>query len=293
MKKAAFYIFLAINYCVTLLPLRVLYIFSDLLFLLLYYFPSYRRDVVAKNLRNAFPEKSEKELSIIARRYYRHMADLFIETLKLTHMGPAELKKRFHFRDLTLLNRYFDQGKDILAVCSHYNNWEWLSSMPLFTEVKALTVYKPLANKSFDRFMYNLRAKHGVEPSPMNSILKSLVTARKEKQLTVTAFIADQTPPKGEHVYWVPFLNQETSFYQGTERVAKMLDMPVVFVHIIKVRRGYYELELSLITDTPKDEAPGVITAKHAGALEDVIREKPEYWLWSHRRWKHKRPANE
>lgn len=293
MKKILFYIFKSINYCITLLPLRVLYIFSDLLFVVLYHFPSYRRKVVEKNLRMSFPEKSEQERQEIARRFYRHLADLFIETLKVTHMGPKEIKRRFVFRDMTLLNRFFDQGKDVLAVCSHYNNWEWLSSMPLNSHVKALTVYKPLVNKHFDQFMFNLRAKYGVLPAPMNSILKVLIKSRKEKIQTVAAFIADQTPPKGEHVFWVDFLNQETSFYPGTEKVAMMLDMPVVFVHIIKMRRGYYEVELTLISESPKSEAPGTITEKHARKLESIIREKPEYWLWSHKRWKHKRPVNE
>lgn len=293
MKGILFYIFYFLNYFITLLPLRVLYIFSDFLFLILYYFPSYRRNVVAKNLENSFPEKSEKERKKIARRFYRHMADLFVETLKVTHMGPREISRRFKFSDPSFLEYYYSQGRDVLAVCSHYNNWEWLSGVPLATKFKALTIYKPLNNKYFDRFIFRLRSKYGVDPSPMQSVLKSILKYRKEKILTVSAFIADQTPPKGEHIHWSHFLNQETAFYNGTEKVAVMLDMVVVFIHIIKVKRGYYEIEAELITEHPKSEPPGSITEKHVKCLEKIIIEKPEYWLWSHRRWKHKRPVNE
>ena len=293
MQRILFYIFWIFNYLITLLPLKILYLFSDFLFLILYYFPSYRRNVVAKNLRNAFPEKSEEERKAMGRRFYRHMADLFIETLKVTHMSPKEMSRRFRFRDMTLLDRLYDEGRDVLAVCSHYNNWEWLSSMPLYTRFRALTIYKPLKNTYFDRFMINTRSMYGVEPAPMQNILKVLIKHRREKVQTVAAFIADQTPPKGEHVHWTTFLNQETAFYTGTEKVAVMLDMPVVFVHIIKVKRGYYEAEVSLISENPKSEEPGAITEKHIHLLEEVIKEKPEYWLWSHRRWKYKRPADE
>jgi Kdo2-lipid IVA lauroyltransferase/acyltransferase len=293
MKKILFYIFRIFSYFITLLPLRVLYIFSDFLFLLLYYFPSYRREVVSKNLRNAFPEKSEKERKTIERRFYRHMADLFVESVKVTHMGPKQMSRRFRFRDMTLLDRLFDEDRDVLAVCNHYNNWEWLSSMPLYSRFRALTIYKPLKNKYFDRYMFDLRSKYGVEPAPMQNILKVLIKHRKENVKTVSAFIADQAPPKGEHVHWAHFLNQETAFYTGTEKVAVMLNMAVVFVHIIKVRRGYYEVEVTPVSENPKAEEPGAITEKHIHILEEIIREKPEYWLWSHKRWKHKRPVNE
>ena len=289
MKIAGFYIFYALNWVMTLLPLRALYLLSDILFVALYYFPSYRRKVVTRNLRNSFPEKSDEELRVIARRFYRHMADLFTETLKITHMSERQIIRRFRFRDMTLINRLYDEGKDIIAVCSHYNNWEWLSSMPLLSRYTAMTIYKPLTNKYFDRFMIRLRSKFGVVPSPMQSILRELIRRRKENDRTITAFIADQTPGKNDHIYWTSFLNQETAIYTGTEKVAVMLDMPVVFIHIIKVKRGYYEVETRLISEHPKNEPVNAITEKHVRMLEDVIRQQPEYWLWSHRRWKRKK----
>jgi Kdo2-lipid IVA lauroyltransferase/acyltransferase len=293
MKKVLFYILYAFISLITLLPLRALYLLSDLMFVLLYYFPSYRRDVVAKNLLNSFPEKSEEERKIIARRYYRHMADLIVETLKGMHISDREIKKRFVVKDTELYERYYNQGRDVLAVCSHYNNWEWLASFQLSTRLKSLTVYKPLTDKYFDRLMLNIRSRYGADVAPMSSILKRLIKYKQEKVPTISAFVADQTPPRGEHVHWTTFLNQDTSFYIGTEKVAVMLDMVVIFIHVKKVKRGYYEAESTLVSEHPKDEKPGEITEKHVRLLENVIKEEPEYWLWSHRRWKHKRPVNE
>ena len=293
MKAFLFYIFYAFIWVVTLLPLRALYLLSDFFFLILYYFPSYRRDVVAKNLKNSFPEQSEKERNEIARRFYRHLADLFVETLKAIHMSPKQIRKRFIFKDPVLVEKFYAEGRDIIAVCSHYNNWEWLSSGQLTLPLQTITIYKPLSNKNFDRMMVRLRSKYGAETAPMSSILKRILTHRKKKETTISAFIADQTPPQGEHVHWTTFLNQDTSFYLGAEKIAVALDMAVVFVHIKKIKRGYYEAETVLITDNPKNEQPGVITERHIRELEKVIMEKPEYWLWSHRRWKHKRPENE
>lgn len=289
MQRIGFYIFFALNYVITLLPLRVLYIFSDIIFVLLFYFPSYRKKVVEANLRNAFPEKGKAELDRISRKYYRHLADLFTETLKVTHMSSREISRRFRFRDMTLIDRLYGEGRDIVAVCSHYNNWEWLSSMPLNSGYTGMTIYKPLKNKYFDKLMYDLRSKYGVVASPMQSILREMIKRRKNGELTVTAFIADQTPPPDEHTYWTSFLNQETGFFTGPEKVAVKLDMAVIFVHIIKFRRGYYEVEASLISESPKNETPFAITEKHVRKLEEIIREQPEFWLWSHRRWKHKR----
>jgi len=291
MKGFAFYIFYGINYLITLLPLPVLYLSSDFFYLILYYIAGYRRKVVATNLRNSFPEKSEAERKIIERRFYRHISDLFVEALKATHLSPKQISKRFKVRDWTLAERLCREGKDAIFVCSHYNNWEWASSLTITSPYTGFTVYKPLKNKYFDRFIFNLRTKYGVIASPMQRILRDLVTFRKKNIRTGTAFIADQTPPLNENVYWTTFLNQDTDFYRGAEKVAIMLDMPVIYLNVIKVKRGYYEVEIKLITEHPREEKPDFITARTVEILEEIIRDKPEYWLWSHRRWKHKKPV--
>jgi KDO2-lipid IV(A) lauroyltransferase len=291
MKALGYYIFFGFNYLITLLPLRVLYLFSDLFYLALYYLAGYRRKVVAANLRNAFPEKSEEERKKIERRFYRHLSDLFVETLKATHMSPKQISRRFAIRDLSGFDRLYREGRSVIALASHYNNWEWFSAVQLAAPFRILTIYKPLKNKYFDQFILNLRTKFGTWASPMHNILRDLVKFRNEKILTMSGFIADQAPPPDEHAYWTTFLNQETGFFRGAEKVAVKYDMPVIFVNINKVKRGYYELDFKLLTDHPGKEAPGYITSRYAEMLEAVIREKPEYWLWSHRRWKHKKPV--
>jgi KDO2-lipid IV(A) lauroyltransferase len=291
MKAIGFYIFFGINYLITLLPLRVLYFFSDFFYLVLYYLAGYRRKVVAANLRNAFPEKSEAERKKIERRFYRHLSDLFVETLKATHMSHEQISRRVTVRDLVDLDRLYREGRNIIALCSHYNNWEWLSSMQPVHRYTTLTIYKPLKNKYFDHFINNLRTKYGVWASPMENIVRDLARFRNEKILTMSAFIADQTPPLDKHVFWTTFLNQETGFFRGAEKLAVKYDMPVIFVYITKIKRGYYEISFELITEHPGKEAPGFITSRYAEMLEAVIKEKPEYWLWSHRRWKHKKPV--
>jgi Kdo2-lipid IVA lauroyltransferase/acyltransferase len=292
MKAIGYYIFFGLNYLITLLPLRVLYLFSDLFYVVLYHLAGYRRKVVSANLRNSFPEKTETERKEIEHRFYRHLCDLFVEALKVTHMSPKQISRRFIVRDLSGLARLHHEGKNVVALCSHYNNWEWFSSIPLVTPYKLLSIYKPLTNKYFDKFILNLRSKFGMLMSPMQHILRDLIKYRNEKILTISGFIADQTPPPDEHAYWTTFLNQETGFFRGAEKLAVKYDMPVIFVNITKIKRGYYEVAFELITDHPGNEAPGFITARYAEMLEAVIREKPEYWLWSHRRWKYKKPLS-
>jgi len=291
MKAIGFYIFYGINYLITMLPLRVLYLFSDLFYLVLYYLAGYRRKVVAANLRNAFPEKSEVERKKIERRFYRHLADLFVETLKATHMSPEQISRRFAVRDVSDFDRLYKDGRSVIALCSHYSNWEWFSAVQLATPFRVLVIYKPLKNKHFDQFILNLRTKYGTWVSPMQNILRDLIKFRNEKILTISGFIADQTPPPDEHAYWTTFLNQETGFFRGAEKLALKYDLPVIFVNITKLKRGYYELVFELMTDHPGKESPDFITTRYAEMLEAVIREKPEYWLWSHRRWKYKKPV--
>jgi len=292
MKAIGFYIFFGINYLITLLPLRVLYLFSDFFYLVMYYIAGYRRKVVAANLRNAFPEKSEAERKEIERRFYKHLCDLFVETLKITHMSPGQISRRIIVRDLSGVDRLYSEGKSLIALTSHYNNWEWFSAVPLVIPYKVLSIYKPLTNKYFDQFILSLRTKFGMLVSPMQNILRDLIKYRNEKILTISGFIADQTPPPDEHAYWTTFLNQETGFFRGAEKLAVKYDIPVIFVNTTKIKRGYYEVAFEIITDHPVKEAPGFITSRYAEMLEGVIKEKPEYWLWSHRRWKYKKPLS-
>lgn len=289
MGTIVFYLFYCINWIMTLLPLRFLYLFSDMLFVVLYYFPSYRRQVVSANLKNAFPEKTDHELAIIEKKFYRHLADLFIETLKLTHMSSRQLKKRFIVSNLEILRKLKSEGRNIVAVCGHFSNWEWMTVVPLFTDYKVVTIYKPLESKRFENFLNSLRIKYGMVLTPMSKIIREIITDRENGVKTIYAFIADQIPAKGDINYWTQFLNQETAVYLGAEKIASKYDMAVVFFNNQKIRRGYYNISVELLLEYTKGLPAYAVTEKHVKRLEEQIRAKPEYWIWSHRRWKHKR----
>lgn len=291
MGAVFYYLFYGINWLVTLLPLRVLYIFSDIVYLLLYYFPSYRRKVVATNLKNSFPEKNEEELKCIEKKFYKHLADVFIETFKLTHISRSQLMRRFTISNIEIIEKLFDEKRDTIAVLGHYNNWEWLAIFPLYTKYKSVSIYKPLQNKFFDRFINNLRSQNGMVLTPMSKIIREIINDRNNNINTISAFISDQTPVKSEIKYWTTFLNQDTPIYMGTEKVASKYDMAVVFFNIQKIKRGYYNLSIELLFDHTAGLPEHQITETHVKRLEEIIREKPEYWIWSHRRWKHKKPV--
>jgi KDO2-lipid IV(A) lauroyltransferase len=290
MGAIGFYIFYILNSIFTLLPLRILYLFSDLLFLALFYFPSYRRKTVTQNLKNAFPDKSGDEIRIIEKKYYRHLADIFIETLKLSNMRMNQIAKRMKLTNPETMKRLFDEDRDVLAVLGHYNNWEWLQSINYYTDYLIVSIYKPLQDKRFDRFMRHIRGKWGMILTPMSSIVREIVRLRNSGTRTIYSFITDQTPAKKDIRYWTRFLNQDTAVYTGVEKVALRYDMAVVFFNVQKVKRGYYEVTTEVLFEHTAGLPENVITEGHIRKLEEVIKEKPEYWIWSHRRWKHKRP---
>ena len=259
--KAAYYIFFALNWLVTLLPLRILYITSDFLYYLLYYILSYRKKVVFENLRNSFPEKGEEEITELAKKYYRHFGDLIVEVLKLTHMSHRELKKRMDVVNPEIIEKIYDSGRDIAAVVSHYNNWEWLgTSYVLYTRYKAVSVYKPIQNKYFNSFINNLRKKNGAGLAPMNKIVRSIVENRKNNVRNIYGFISDQTPARVEIQYYTTFLNQETPVFLGIEKLASKYDMAVVFMSLRKGKRGHYPATAEVLFVKTKDPPEYAVT---------------------------------
>jgi len=292
MKTILFYIFFLLNWVITLLPLRLLFGFSTLLYFILYHIVRYRRDVVIQNLRNSFPEKTEQELFIISKKFYRHLADLFIETLKLQHMKASEIKERYKIKNPELLSKIHEEGRSTIVVFGHYGTWEWVISLPLNTKYKTLTVYKPLSSKLFDRYFLKIRSQYGLELVPMSRTGKTIYRYEQAGINTLTGLVADQRPPRSESQFWTKFLNQDTAVYLGIEKLSKKYNMVIVFFHIDKVGRGYYEVTPEIITEDPVSLKPYEITEKHVELLEEEIIRRPELWMWSHRRWKHKKPAD-
>ena len=291
MAAIGYYLFYGINWIITLLPLPVLYIFSDFLYLVLYYVVSYRRNVVATNLKNSFPEKTDKELKIIEKKFYRHLSDILIETFKSTHMTRANQKKRFTYSNLDIIDKLREGKRDIIAIMGHYNNWEWPTLLPYYLKYKTIIIYKPLQNKYFNRFINNHRSEHGIVLTPTSQVIREIINCRKNDINTVSVFISDQIPSKGDIKYWTTFLNQDTAVFTGAGKIASKYDMAIVFFHVQKVKRGYYNLNIEPLFDHTEGLSEEVITEKHVRRLEEIIKEKPEYWIWSHRRWKHKKPV--
>jgi len=292
MEALGYYFFYPFYRLLTLLPIRVLYILSDILYVLLYYFPSYRREVVATNLKNAFPEKTEAERRDIAKRFYAHFADMFIETLKAGFMSRKELHRKFTYSGVEILDRLYEEKRDVLAVLGHYNNWEYSLCLADILKARSFVIYKPLQNKYFDRLINNQRTKFGLGITPMSMVIREILKARKENVNIVSMVLSDQTPPKNDIQYWTTFLNQETAVYTGVEKIARKYNMAVVFFNIQKIRRGYYNMQIEELIENPGELAENMITEAHVRRLEEIIMEKPEFWLWSHRRWKHKKPLS-
>ena len=291
MAAIGYYIFFGINWVITLLPFPVLYISSDLLYLVLYYILSYRRKVVADNLRKSFPEKTEDERKIIEKKFYRHLSDLIIETFKTTHMSKASQEKRFTYSNLEIIDKLREEKRDIIAILGHYNNWEWPTLLPYYLKYKTIIIYKPLQNKYFNSFVNNQRSKYGIILTPTSQVIREIINYRKEGINTISVFISDQIPAKGDIKYWTTFLNQDTAVFTGAGKIASKYDMALVFFHIQKVKRGHYNLKVELLYEHTAGLSENAITETHVRRLEEIIREKPEQWIWSHRRWKHKKPA--
>ena len=272
-----------------LLPLRCLYIISDMLFVVVYYIVRYRKKVVMTNLRNSFPEKTEKERRLIARKFYRFMCDLIVETLKLTNIDRPQILSRIRYSNPEIFNDLYRKGKQIFVVTGHYGNWEWLATLENTTPFHHATLYKPLKNKIFDKFTYDLRTKYGTDAIPVAMALNAINQYRYENRLTTLCFLSDQSPRRDSINYWTTFLNQETPVHTGIEILARRYNAAVMYYEIRRVKRGYYEVDVIPITENAAETGKMEITNKHVQLLEETIRRNPQFWLWSHRRWKHKR----
>ena len=288
MRKFLYYIYAAPIYAFTLLPFPLFYFVCDIFYIITYYLVGYRKKVVYTNLRNAFPEKTEKEIDTIAKRYYHFMIDLFMETFKMLTMTEKQLLNRVVINDLSIVEDLKSKNRNYLFVMGHFGNWEWGGQSYQLRHIYEQDVlYHPLKSEFFEWLMLKVRTRFGIRMVPMNTVLKVMVQNRNK--VTSTCFIADQTPTNIRDAYWTTFLNQDTPVYFGTEKIAKRFNYPVVFVSIFKERRGYYQAYLKLICDDSASTPDGFITEAHTRLLEEDIKKQPEIWLWSHRRWKHKR----
>lgn len=276
---------------VSLLPFRVLYLVSSLLYAILFYLTPYRKKVVFNNLRKSFPEKSEGELREISKKFYRHLCDIILETIKSFTISKEQVKKRVKVKNPELLESFYQKGKSVVLVTSHYGNWEWAAlHLSLHSAYKSFGLYSPLKDRFLDKKVRSTRSKFGLYMFPNKETTEYF--ERYKDQSSAFGFIADQSPSNPDRSFWTIFLNQTTAVLMGTEVYAKRYNYPVIYGKIEKIKRGNYLIEYELVSEDPSQEPEFAITEKHTRITEALIQKNPEYWLWTHRRWKLKLPAD-
>lgn len=268
----------------------LLYFYSSIVYFLTFNFVRYRRKVVRENLRKAFPEKNDLELREIEKGFYKHFIDFIFESIKAISISKQQVLKRTRLKNPELLDKYYKDGRSLIVVCGHFNNWEYYAlSLPFQTTYSTYSVYQPLKNTFYDKILYKSRTRNGMNLVKTRDIIPFFSeTADKQKMVIV---VNDQSPSNIQKAHWNTFLNQETGWNTGPEKLAKKYDYSVLFGCSSRVKRGYYEVEFTPISPDPVNTSDGEITDAYSRILEDLIREKPQYWLWSHKRWKHKRPS--
>lgn len=291
MQVIGFYLALPFIYLISILPFPFLYLLSDGVFILLYYIIGYRKNVVAENLRRSFPEMSEKEILQLRRKFYRYFCDLTLETFKTLSIPKSTMLEhcKMDEQSIQLFKNLSDEKKSCILVLGHLGNWEWAgNTFSLTCKQPLYVIYHPLTNNYFNQLIIGMRTRFGTRLIEMKNTFRDMITMKNE--VNATAFIADQTPPP-ENAYWTNFLNQDTPVFSGTEKIARKLNLPVIYVNVNKIGRGKYVVHAEMLCEDPATASDGEISELHTKKLEKEILKNPEIWLWSHRRWKHKRPA--
>ncbi len=288
MKKALYHLVRAFIYLCSLLPLWVHYVLSDGIYLIIYHVIGYRKALVKKNLADSFPGKSPAELLKIERQFYHWFCDYLVESIKLVSMSERQMKKRMVFKGTGLVDQLVGQGQSCAVFLGHYCNWEWITSLPLWmtTEAQCGQIYHVLENPLFDRLFLQLRQRFGAVCIPMAETPRRLIKYRQMGRQVVIGYISDQTPFWNNIHHWTNFLNHDTPVLTGTERLARKTGHAVFYMDVSRPRRGYYEAEFKLITRNPREVPEFEITDTYFRMLEATINRAPQYWLWTHNRWK-------
>ena len=290
MQAVIYYLTLPILYGISLLPFRALPYLSWWMYIVVYKLIGYRTKVVHTNLTNAFPEASLEQVKLIQDRFYRYFCELILETIKTLTISRRSLKKHVTFGDMSVFEQFYTKKQSVIIVMGHLGNWELAGAR--FSQLPAhqlYVIYHPLSNPYFDQLFFHMRTRLGNKLYAMKDTIRGMI--RDKGTITATAFIADQTPsPHG--AYWTTFLNQDTPVFVGTAKIARKLNYPIVYVSVKRLRPCYYEVSGELLIENPDQYTVAEITECHTRRLEKDIIAQPETWLWTHRRWKHKRTKN-
>lgn len=276
-------------YLVSLLPFRLLYVLSDIEYLLVYYVVRYRRGIVRRNISSAFPEKSAAEIKDIEQQFYHWFCDYFFEAVKLLSISDAELRRRFIIHNSEEVERCFQEGQDVAAILGHYCNWEWLSCVGIALPKERVMglIYDPLHSKAFDYLFRRIRSSQpNAITVPKKNILRTLIGLRRDNRRSIFGYISDQAP-KWQNIHlWLPFLHHDTPVFTGAERIMRKMNNAVFYVEMSRPRRGYYTCTYRLITRDPASLPEQEVTRRFFVMLEKTIEACPSYYLWSHDRWK-------
>jgi len=274
---------------ISILPFRVFYWLSDVVYFIVYYIIGYRKKTVRENLALALPHLSPEERLVIEKKSYQHLCDMFMEMIKTMSISPEEMNKRFTVTNMDLIKEYEKKGKSIVLLASHYASWEWLITINNKTSFRGIGVYKKLSNKYFDKLIKDIRSKYEAELVTTRDTISLIAKNQKEGNLCIYGLASDQSPKLDRIFYWDTFMGVEVPVHTGAEMIAKKYDLSVVFVKVKKVKRGFYEATFIPISDNPTTVPDFEITHTFIKEVEKQILEAPEYYFWTHKRWKHRR----
>lgn len=283
------FLFWFVLYPLSLLPLCLLYGIGGIVYLILAFIVRYRRKVIDENLRLSFPEKSEEELAQIRRQYYWHLSQIAVEMLKMLTLCRHNVKKRYRCTNPDIVNRFFDEGRSVILMSSHYNNWEWMVlSLEMQFKHHGIGIGKPNSDKKFEELINRARTRYGTEVIFADTVKQQFEHYESNHIPCCYMMLSDQSPSNPNKCFITEFLHQRSGMLFGAEYYAKKYDIPVIYYQVVKDKIGYYHLEFELITAHPTQTDHGYITTRYVQLLEQSIQQNPAYWLWSHRRWKHK-----
>jgi len=273
---------------ISILPFRLLYFVSDVLYIFIYRIFGYRTSVVKSNLQLVFPEKSDKEISRIMSKFYHHLCDMILESVKSLTIKEKDIIERYKFTNIELILDIEKREKSIILMCAHYGSWEWIFILQRYVNLKGYAIYKRLANKYFDRLVRRIRAKYDTHLITTKETFEVLSKSKAKGELTINGFVSDQSPKHFKALHWNKFMGITVPMYTGAEHLAKRLDMAVVFFKVKRIKRGYYETTFETLTEEPKQFKDYDITDLFFRKVEEQIKAAPEYYLWTHKRWKHR-----
>jgi Kdo2-lipid IVA lauroyltransferase/acyltransferase len=289
MQLLAFVLIYPLLWLVSILPFRLLYAVSDMLFFLLYHVFRYRKKTVEDNLKLVFPEKSESERKQITKEFFHHLCDMILEAIKSMNISVEDMKARFKFTNIEVIQDYEKRQKSIALMCAHYGSWEWIFILQAYTSHLTFAIYKKLNNVYFDKLVRKIRARYDSYLITTKESINVLVENKKKGLITINGFAADQSPKKEKAYHWNTFMGIEVPVHTGAEMLAKKLDMPVVFFSVKRIKRGFYETTFQTLAEHPNEFKDYEITDQFLKHVENQIHEAPQYYLWTHKRWKHRK----